>query len=159
MIALWFAALLALATPAPAPPLALSVSLSASRVPALAPVTVAVVLVSRERKPTTLEFPTPDLFFVQVRDASGAVVYDSRTGHKPIPIHRSFDVEPGRNKIASFDWNGLDDERRTPAVPGSYVVHVEMPALRATLAADAALTIEAPQTIESVLSAPKPSVV
>lgn len=136
--------------------LTLNATISPARTALLVPVTVAVSVTNRSRDPVTLEFPSPDLFFVQVRDAHGAIVFDSRTGHKPIPEHRKMLFPVGRMKIESFDWSALSDERRAVA-PGQYVVHVEMQSVSQTLTADLPLTLDAPQTIAAILAAPSPA--
>ena len=137
--------------------LALGATLSPARSAPLVPVTIVVTLTSRERQPLTLEFPTPDLFFVQVRDSKGKALYDSRTGHKPIPIRRTVTFAPGRTRLASFDWNGLSDERRPLETPASYLVHVEMQTTASTLVVEVPLVLEAPTTIAEVLAAAKPA--
>ncbi|MBV8423570.1 MAG: hypothetical protein JO349_00130 [Candidatus Eremiobacteraeota bacterium] len=139
---------------------ALTLFLNATVAPAkaaqLVPMTVTVSVINRSRNPVTLEFPSPDLFFVQVRDAKGTPVFDSRTGHKPIPVHRKMVFVVGRTKVESFDWSGLNDARNV-VDPGQYVVHVEMAGVTQTLTADVPVTIDAPQTIDSVLHATTPA--
>jgi hypothetical protein len=139
------------------PSIALGATLSPARVAPLVPVTIAVTLTSRDRQPVTLEFPTPDLFFVQVRDSKGKPFYDSRTGHKPIPIRRTSTFAPGTTRLASFDWNGLSDERRPPEAPATYLIHVEMQMTASTLVVDVPLIFEGPTTIAAVLAASKPA--
>jgi hypothetical protein len=129
--------------------LLLGATLDATRTPELVPVTVTVTVVNRERKPLAVEFPTPDLFFVQLRDAGGKTIFDSRSGHKPIPIHRTESFPSGRTKVALYNWSGLTQDRGAPA-PGSYVVHVEMQTVAQTLVADVPLTVEAPTPIVSL---------
>lgn len=139
--------------------LALHASLSPTRAAPLESVAVAISLTNRGRAPVTMEFPDTDLFSIQVRDAHGRVVFDSRSGHKPIQVHRKFYVPVGTTQVAIFDWNGLTDERHTPQVPGDYVVHVEMQSLTETLVADLPLTLLAPQPISSILTSKPPGVV
>lgn len=136
--------------------LVLNATLSPPRAAQLVPMTVSVTVVNRSRTPVTLEFPSPDLFFVQIRDAQGTPVYDSRTGHKPIPVHRKMVFPTGHTNVESFDWSGLNDDRHVVA-PGRYVMHVEMAAVAQTLTIDLPLTIDAPQTIANVLAATTPA--
>ena len=138
------------------PALALAATLSTTHAAPLAPVTVTINVVSRERKPVSLEFATSDAFFVLIRDAKGSVVFDSRAGHTPIQIHRTLDFTSGTNRIASYDWGGLTDNRRAPDAPAKYTLHVEMPALQTTLVADLPFALDAPATVATVLASQKP---
>jgi hypothetical protein len=138
---------LALATP---PPLSLSISVSPPHAPLLTAVSVIMTVTNRSRSPITLEFPTPDVFFIQVTDGHGKVFFDSRTGHEPIPVHHKMLFAIGRTKVAQYDWNGLSDDRHVLAAPGQYVIHVEMPAVSTTLNADVPFSVDAPQKINSL---------
>jgi hypothetical protein len=132
----------------------MALMLHATVVPAraaqLVPITVAISLVNRGRTPQTLEFPTADLFSVEVRDTSGKVIFDSLSGHKPIDVHRKLFVPIGTTRVAAFVWNGLSNEMRALA-PGSYDVRVEMQSTSADLVADLPLTIDAPVPILSAI--------
>jgi hypothetical protein len=134
--------------------LVLHASVAPARAQQLVPITIGISVTNSSRAPVRLEFPTPDLFSVQVRDAHGDVIFDSRSGHKPIPVHRTMLFPVGRTNLAVFEWNGLSDARRAPEAPGRYVVHVEMDGVQTTLAADQPLVLEAPTPISSVLAAP-----
>src|SRR5690242_15535390 len=115
--------------------LTLHATVSPSRTPQLVPVTVGISLVNRSRAPQTLEFPTADIFFIEVRDPSGKAIFDSRTGHKPIDVHRKFIAMLGTTRVAAFVWNGLSDATHAP-LPGTYDVHVEMKSTTTHLVAD-----------------------
>lgn len=136
--------------------LALLVTFAPAHVAPLAPVVIAVSLENREKMPVVVDFPSPDLFFIEIRDARGHAVFDTRTGHKPIPVTRTVTFPKGVTRLSSFTWDTLGDERRTLEVPGTYVVHVEMQTRTSTLVNDTPLRIEAPATIASVVAAPSP---
>jgi len=153
MIAWLIALALASATPQP---LNLTVSVTPLRTASLVPVTISLTVTNRTRTPITLEFPSPDLFQLQVLDSGGQVIFDSRTGHNPIDVRHKMIFPVGRTNIATYDWNGLSDDHHALAAPGQYTIHVEMASTTATLATDVPFTLDAPQTIESVLAAAKP---
>ena len=146
MSALTLAIVLALASP-----ISMHATLTPQKAAGLEPVTVAISLQNHSRLATTLEFPTADLFFVQIRDAKGEVLFDSRSGHKPIEVHRKLFVPIGMSTVADFIWNGLDDQQHA-LLPGNYVVHVEMGSVTAHLTADLPFVLEAPAGIATVLS-------
>jgi hypothetical protein len=140
---------------ATSPPLTLSATVAPSRAAPLVAVTIGISVTNRGRVPVTLEFPTPDLFSIEIRDTHGTVLYDSRSGHKPIPVRRKMTFPVGTTKLALFDWNGLSDARRALAA-GEYDVHVEMRSESMGLVADMPLVLEAPVPIAGVLAAPSP---
>ncbi|MBV8583505.1 MAG: hypothetical protein JO241_05865 [Candidatus Eremiobacteraeota bacterium] len=138
--------------------LTLSATLSpSSHAPALVPITISLSVTNRTRAPITLEFPSPDHYFVEVLDSNGKVLFDSRTKHKPIPVHSKMDFGIGRTQVASYVWNGLTDEQHTLVAPGKYNIHVEMPSVATPLSVDLPFMLEAPQTIASVLAATRPA--
>ena len=137
--------------------LSLTVSVSPMHAASLVPVTISMTVMNRTRTPVTLEFPSPDLFEVQILDSGGQVLFDSRTGHNPIDVHRKMIFAVGRTNIATYAWSGLTDDHHALAAPAQYTVHVEMASSTTTLAADVPLTLDAPQTIDSVLAAAKPA--
>ena len=136
--------------------LALLATFAPAHVAPLAPVVIAVSLDNREKSSVVVDFPTPELFFIQIRDAHGHAVFDTRTGHKPIPVTRTVTFPKGVTRLSSFTWDTLGDERRSLEA-GAYVVHVEMQTSTSTLVADSPLTIEPPATIASILAAPSPA--
>lgn len=130
--------------------LTLQVTVLPARTPQLLPVTVGMSLVNRTRAQETLEFPTADIFFIEIRDSNGKTVFDSRSGHKPIDVHRKFLAPIGTTRVAAFVWNGLDDRLHAP-LPGTYDVHVEMRSTTTRLVADVPLTIDGPVPISTAL--------
>ncbi len=90
----------------------------------LAPFTVAITLNNTTNGIVRLDFPTADLFRIDVI-RNDSPVWSSLTGHKPIPINRQIDVPPGRLKLASMTIDGTTDEHRAYA-PGRYTVRVAM---------------------------------
>ena len=141
--------------------LTLNVTLSPpAHTPALVPITISLQVTNGSRNPITLEFPSPDHYFIQVLDTRHQVLFDSRTKHKPIPEHSKMTFGVGRTRVASYVWNGLNDEQRVLAAPGEYVVHVEVPATSTPLSVDVPLKLDAPQTIANVLAAsPAPATI
>ncbi|MGH7661345.1 MAG: hypothetical protein ACRENA_10585 [Vulcanimicrobiaceae bacterium] len=130
--------------------LTLHATVSPERTPQLIPVTVGISLVNRSRSQRTLEFPTAETFFIQVRDPSGKAIFDSRTGHKPIDVHGKFVALIGTTRVAAFVWNGLSDSMHAP-LPGTYDVHVEMQSTSEHLVADAPLSIEPPLPVSAAV--------
>ena len=130
--------------------LTLHATVSPARSPQLVPVTVGITLVNRGRALETLEFPTADIFFIEVRDSTGKAIFDSRTGHKPIEVHRKLVAPVGTTRVAAFVWNGLGDQTHAP-LPGTYDVHVEMQSTTTRLVADVPLTIDPPMPISAAL--------
>ena len=122
--------MLASATASPAaklplkPPMLAEVTLQRDADQLLAPFTVAITLVNTTTGVVRLEFPTADLFRIDViKDDSP--VWSSLSMHKPIPINRQIDVPPGRLKLASMTIDGTTDDRRAYE-PGRYTVRVAM---------------------------------
>ena len=155
MTALVFAMALAAAS---TQQLTMTVTASPAHAASLVPVAISLTVTNRTRTPITLEYPSPDLFEIQILDSGGQVLFDSRSGHNPIDVHRKMVFPVGRTNIATYDWSGLTDDHRALAAPAQYTVHVEMASSTTTLATDVPLTLDAPQTIDSVLAAPKPAV-
>ncbi len=124
-------AVLAAATASPAakpagkePPIVAEVTLQRDADQLLAPFTVAITLVNTTGGVVRLEFPTADLFRIDViKDDSP--VWSSLSQHKPIPINRQIDVPPGRLKLASMTIDGTTDDHRAYE-PGRYTVRVAM---------------------------------
>ena len=119
----------ATASPIPRPtptkaPLAAIVTLQRDANALLAPFTVSIGLNNTTKKSIVVEFPTADLFRIDVlRDDSP--VWSSLAGHKPIPINRMITVPPGVTKVASMTIDGTSDDHHAFA-PGKYVVRVAM---------------------------------
>ena len=130
--------------------LALQATVSPARTGQLVPVTVGISLVNRTRAPQTLEFPTADIFFIEIRDSNGKAVFDSRSGHKPIDVHRRLFAPIGTTRVAAFVWNGLDDQLHAP-LPGTYDVHVEMQSTTTRLVADVPLTLDGPVPVSAAI--------
>ena len=66
----------------------------------LAPFVVAIALNNTTGKIVRLDFPTADLFRIDVIRGDSPV-WSSLSQHKPIPINRQLDVPPGRTKLAA----------------------------------------------------------
>lgn len=130
MIRAAFLAVTAAATAAPSvratprQPIVAEVTLQRDADALLAPFVVSIALDNTTGKTVRLEFPTADLFRIDViRD--GTPVWSSLAQHKPIPVNRQLDVPPGRTKLASMTIDGTTDDRRAYA-PGKYIVRVAM---------------------------------
>ncbi len=112
------------AHPAALPPIVAEVTLQRDAPELLAPFVVAIALNNTTTRIVRLNFPTADLFRIDViRDDSP--VWSSLTQHKPIPVNRQLDVPPGRTRLASMTIDGETDDRRAYA-PGRYTVRVAM---------------------------------
>jgi hypothetical protein len=141
-------------------PIALTATVTPTHAPPLLPVSVLVSVVNRNPDQVTIVYPTPELFFVEIRDAQGQAVYDSRNGHTAIPTKRIMHFHPGTNRLESFEWDTLstlNNGKRALESPGAYTVHVEMKTADSTLVADVPLSIDAPTKIATVLKAPSPA--
>jgi hypothetical protein len=150
-----FVALVATATAVPAarathsPAIVAEVTLLRDANELLAPFTIAIALNNTTTKVVRLEFPTADLFRIDViRDDSP--VWSSLTQHKPIPVNRQFDVPPGRTRLASMTIDGTTDDRRAYA-PGKYTVRVAMLGTTFGMVVDKLIDFAAPVPIEDML--------
>ena len=112
------------ARPAHEAPIVCDVTLQRDADDLLSPFVVAIALNNTTGKVVRLDFPTADLFRIDViRDDTP--VWSSLTMHKPIPVNRQLDVPPGQTKLASMTIDGTTDDRRAYA-PGKYIVRVAM---------------------------------
>ena len=146
--------MLASATASPAaklplkPPMLAEVTLQRDADQLLAPFTVAITLVNTTTGVVRLEFPTADLFRIDViKDDSP--VWSSLSMHKPIPINRQIDVPPGRLKLASMTIDGTTDDRRAYE-PGRYTVRVAMLGTTFGMIVDKQIDFAAPAAIADV---------
>ena len=112
------------ARPAHEAPIVAEVTLQRDANALLAPFVVAIALNNTTGKVVRLDFPTADLFRIDVIRGDSPV-WSSLAQHKPIPINRQLDVPPGRTKLASMTIDGTTDDRRAYA-PGRYTVRVAM---------------------------------
>jgi hypothetical protein len=136
------------AKPPHAQPIVAEVTLERDADELLAPFTVAIALDNTTGGVVRLEFPTADLFRIDViRDDTP--VWSSLTGHKPIPINRQIDVPPGRLKLASMTIDGTTDDRRAYA-PGRYTVRVAMLGTTFGVVVDKEIDFAAPSAIADV---------
>jgi hypothetical protein len=115
----------------------------------LAPFVVAIALNNTTGRVVRLDFPTADLFRIDViRDDSP--VWSSLSGHKPIPVNRQLDVPPGRTKLASMTIDGTTDDRRCYA-PGKYIVRVAMLGTSFGMVVDKVVDFAAPAPVSESL--------
>jgi hypothetical protein len=114
----------------------------------LAPFTVAITVNNTTSGVVRLNFPTADLFRIDViKDDSP--IWSSLQGHKPIPVNRVIDVPPGRLKLASMTVDGTTVDRRAYA-PGRYIVRVAMLGTTFGMIVDKQLDFVAPTPIADV---------
>ena len=151
-----FVAVVAAATAAPTahatrePSIVAEVTLQRDATDLLAPFVVAIALNNTTAKNVRLDFPTADLFRIDViRDDSP--VWSSLSQHKPIPVNRQLDVPPGRTKLASMTIDGTTDDRRAYA-PGKYTVRVAMLGTSFGAIIDKQIDFPPPTPIEKILS-------
>ncbi len=113
-------------TPKPGahPPIVAEVTLQRDADELLSPFTVAISVNNTTTGVVRLEFPTADLFRIDVIQ-DDSPIWSSLQGHKPIPVNRQIDVPPGRLKLASMTIDGTTVDRRAYA-PGRYTVRVAM---------------------------------
>ena len=152
------AALAATAAPRPGPTRGVwaVVTLDREGTALLAPFTVAIALHNTTGRIVRLNFPTADLFRVDVLH-DDAPVWSSVTGHRPIPITRQIDVAPGMLRLAQVIVDSTTDDRRAFA-PGRYTVRVAMLGTNFGTVVDKTITFDAPATVAQAL-ATKPGTV
>lgn len=145
----------AVGSPAPASPgkspIAAEVSLRRDASALLAPFEVSISIDNTTHKSVPLEFPTADLFRIDVLQ-DNAPIWSSLTGHKPIPVNRHLDVPPGILKLASMTIDGTTDDHRSFA-PGKYVVRVAMLGTSFGMVVDKEIDFQPPSTIDEMLRA------
>lgn len=155
-----FVAVTAAATAAPAgraAPIVAEVTLQRDATGLLAPFVVAIALNNTTGRSVRLDFPTADLFRIDViRDDSP--VWSSLNGHKPIPINRQLDVPPGRTKLASMTIDGTTDDRHAYA-PGKYIVRVAMLGTSFGMIVDKPIDFTPPMSIAEALREKRGTVV
>jgi hypothetical protein len=134
----------------PLAPIVAEVTLQRDAPELLAPFVVAIALNNTTTHVIRLDFPTADLFRIDViRDDSP--VWSSLTQHKPIPINRQLDVPPGRTRLASMTIDGTTDDRRSYA-PGRYTVRVAMLGTSFGAIVDKQVDFPQPTPIEKIVS-------
>jgi hypothetical protein len=122
----------------------------------LSPFSVFIALHNATHHIVRLQFPTADLFRIDVlRD--DAPVWSSVTNHKPIPITRQLDVPPGLLRLAQVIVDSTTDDRRAFA-PGRYTVRVAMLGTNFGTIVDKPIGFEQPATIAQALAS-KPGTV
>lgn len=149
-----FLAVTVSATAAPAvrakvPAIVAEVSLQRDAAQLLAPFTVSIALNNTTKAVVRLEFPTADLFRIDVL-SNDEPVWSSLTGHKPIPVNRVIGVPPGRLKLASMTIDSTTTDRHAYA-PGKYTVRVAMLGTSFGMIVDKDLDFESPTPIEEAL--------
>jgi hypothetical protein len=150
-----FLAAAAAATATPAvrsthgPPIVAEVTLQRDADGLLAPFVVAIALNNTTTDVVRLEFPTADLFRIDVIH-DDIPVWSSLNQHKPIPINRRIDVPPGRTKLASMTIDGTTDDRRAYE-PGRYTVRVAMLGTSFGMVVDKQLDFAPPASIADAL--------
>jgi hypothetical protein len=131
-------------------PIVAEVTLQRDAPDLLAPFVVAIAVNNTTTHVIRLNFPTADLFRIDViRDDSP--VWSSLTQHKPIPINRQLDIPPGRTRLASMTIDGTTDDRRSYA-PGRYIVRVAMLGTSFGAIIDKPIDFPQPTPIEKILS-------
>lgn len=111
----------------------------------LAPFSVAIAVHNPTAQPIALDFPTADMYRIDVR-RNDDVVWSTATGHKPLLIARRVDVFPGVTRLASQIIDGTTDDHRAYA-PGRYTVHVAMLSTTLSTAIDEPIAFAEPLTI------------
>ncbi len=150
-----FVAAVAAATAAPASvrrapattpqPIVAEVTLERDADALLAPFTVAIAVDNTTARVVRLDFPTADLFRIDVIH-NDSPVWSSLYGHKPIPVNRQIFVPAGRLKLASMTIDGTTDDRRAYE-PGRYIVRVAMLGTDFGMIVDKTIDFSAPTPI------------
>lgn len=132
-------------TPTAAPDISAEIDIKRDASDLLAPFTVSIALRNPTSRLVALDFPTADIYRIDVR-RDDETVWSTATGHKPLLIARRVDVAPGLTRLASQIIDGTTDDRRAYA-PGRYVVHVAMLGTRMATTIDKTLAFAPPLTI------------
>ena len=143
-----FVAALAAATAAPTPArdaISAEIDIKRDANDLLAPFTVAIALRNSTAHLVSLDFPTADIYRIEVRH-DDEMIWSTATGHKPLLIARRVDVAPGLTRLASQIVDGTTDDRRAYA-PGRYVVRVAMLGSRLNTSIERTITFAAPISI------------
>lgn len=111
----------------------------------LAPFTVTIAVRNLTEHPVALDFPTADIYRIDVRN-DDQTVWSTATRHKPLLIARRVDIVPGLTRLASQIIDGTTDDRRAYA-PGRYVVHVALLGTTLTTAIDKSIAFNSPISI------------
>ena len=153
-----FLAVTAAATAAPSvrpgsgkTPISAIVSLQRDATALLSPFTIAIAIDNAAKQSMVLEFPTADLFRIDVLH-DDTPIWSSLAGHKPITINRQITVPPGVTKLASMTVDATTDDHRSFA-PGKYVVRVAMLGTSFGMVVDKDIEFAPPTPIEDVLRA------
>ncbi len=154
-----FVAALAAATAAPSPDTRITAEITIKRDAdaLLAPFTVAIAVHNPTSRIVLLDFPTADIYRIDVR-RDGQIVWSTATGHKPLLIARRVGVVPGVTRLASQIVDGTTDDRRAYA-PGRYLVHVAMLGSTLDTAVDEDIAFTAPISIAEARAAARGTVV
>lgn len=141
------AAITAAATAAPAASTAITADIEIKRDAAdlLAPFTVTIAVRNSTQRSVLLDFPTADMYRIDVRNDEG-IVWSTATGHKPLLIARRIEIAPGLTRLASQIVDGTTDDRRAYA-PGQYIVHVAMLGTTLTTSVDRHIAFNPPRSI------------
>jgi hypothetical protein len=115
----------------------------------LAPFTVAIAVRNPTSHLVSLDFPTADIYRIDVRH-DDQTVWSTTTRHKPLLIARRVDVLPGLTRLASQIVDGTTDDRRAYE-PGQYVVHVALLGTTLTTTIDKAIAFNPPISIADAL--------
>lgn len=119
----------------------------------LAPFTVALALRNRSQATVGIDFPTTDLYRIDVR-RDDTTLWSSAAGYQPRTIARRIDVPPGVMRLVSHVVDGTTDDRRAFA-PGRYVVRVTMLGARLRTVIERTLEFRSPTPIaEAKLAKP-----
>jgi hypothetical protein len=134
----------------PLAPIVAEVTLQRDAPELLAPFVVAIAVDNTTSHVIRLDFPTADLFRIDVIH-DDSPVWSSLTQHKPIPINRQLDIPPGRTRLASMTIDGTTDDRRAYA-PGRYTVRVAMLGTSFGAIVDKQIDFAQPTPIEKIVS-------
>jgi hypothetical protein len=116
----------------------------------LAPFSVTIAVRNRTTASVSLDFPTADLYRIDVR-RDDVTVWSTATGHKPLLIARRVEAAPGVTRLASQIVDGTTDDRRAYA-PGRYIVHVAMLGTTLSTTVDEPIAFDAPISIAQARS-------
>jgi len=143
------AALLAFASARPRSPIGVEIGVTPAAPDLLASFTVAIALRNSAHAMLPLDFPTTELYRIEVLH-DGVPVWTSEHG-KPLRIARRIEIPPGRLPLVFYDVDSLTADRHAFA-PGAYLVRVTMLGATLTSTYEQTVTFAPPLTIAQALA-------
>jgi hypothetical protein len=142
------AALLAFANARPRSPIGVEIAIKPAAPELLGSFTVAIALRNAAHAMLPLDFPTTELYRIDVLH-DGVLVWTSERG-TPQRIARRIEIPPGRLPLVYYDVDSLTADRHA-FLPGAYLVRVTMLGSTLTSSYEQTVTFAPPLTVAQAL--------